>query len=153
MTSEQHRPILKPDGVSAPAARWRAAWEWLCRSRRDFPANADIWHLRFHGQRLLPEIIAAVASGQYRFSAMQGITRADGEALAIWPAADVLVLKWLTLTLQEILPVHRSCAHVKGHGGHKAAVRQAHRWVQAGRVCERVDQGHTELRGRDPRRA
>ncbi|ECO0967510.1 hypothetical protein AA450_24810, partial [Salmonella enterica subsp. enterica serovar Give] len=24
------------------------AYTWLCKSRRRFPANADIWHLRFH---------------------------------------------------------------------------------------------------------
>jgi hypothetical protein len=24
------------------------AYSWLCKQRRNFPANADIWHLRFH---------------------------------------------------------------------------------------------------------
>ena len=25
-----------------------AAYIWLCKSRANFPANADIWHLRFY---------------------------------------------------------------------------------------------------------
>lgn len=34
-----------------------------------------------------------------------------------WSAADALVLKYLALQLQRILPVHQDCHHAKGHGG------------------------------------
>lgn len=27
---------------------WQTAKEWLCHSRRQAQANADIWHQRFH---------------------------------------------------------------------------------------------------------
>ena len=57
---------------------------------------------------------------------MQTVTRADGETLALWSAADALVLKMMTGAL-AVLPVHRTCSHVKGHGGHKAAVRRGQR--------------------------
>lgn len=75
---------------------------------------------------------------------MQRIVRADGEECVIWPAADAFVLKLLTLALQDILPVHRACTHIKKHGGHKAAVLQTHRWLAGGAytfVCK------TDIRG------
>ncbi len=58
---------------------------------------------------------------------MQTVTRADGETVALWSATDALVLKMMTSVLQAVLPVHRTCSHVKGHGGHKAAVRRGQR--------------------------
>lgn len=120
------------------------AWEWLCHSRKEFPAHADIWNLRFHQATELPRILDDLAAGHYTFSAMQIITRADGEEVALWSAADALVLKILTLTLQPILPCHQACYHIQGHGGHKASVRQAHRWIEGGHytfVCK------TDIRG------
>jgi hypothetical protein len=120
------------------------AWTWLIERRKKFPANADIWQLRFQRQRLLPAILADLRSGSYRLSPMQIVTKADGSDIALWSAADAFVLKLMTLHLQEILPVHRSCTHVKGHGGHKGAVRQAQRWLRGGVysfVCK------TDIRG------
>lgn len=117
--------ILAPGNVDA-------AWRWLCHSRRKFPPDADIWNLRFHRDTALPRILDELAAGRYRFASLQVITRADGEAVALWSAADALVLKMLTQALQAVLPVHQACAHVKGHGGHNAAVRQAHRWIAGG---------------------
>jgi hypothetical protein len=35
------------------------------------------------------------------------------------------VLKALALVLGPLLPISRRCVHVKGHGGAKAALRQA----------------------------
>jgi len=75
---------------------------------------------------------------------MQTVTRADGETLALWPARDALVLKMITQTLQPVLPVHRACTHVRGHGGHKEAVQRVQRWVTGGAyafVCR------TDIRG------
>jgi len=120
------------------------AWQWLCDSRKGFPPNADIWHLRFHRHSLLPRIHDDIKAGRYRFNPMQIVTCANGEEIALWSAADAYVLKLLTLTLQGILPVHRSCTHVKGHGGHKATVQQTHNWVAGGAysfICK------TDIRG------
>ena len=129
--------LLSTDNVAA-------AWRWLCRSRRNFPPHADIWHLRFHRATALPSLLGQLRSGQFRFSPMQTVTRADGETLALWSAADALVLKMMTGILQDVLPVHRACSHVKGHGGHKAAVRRVDQWVAGGAyafVCR------TDIRG------
>lgn len=38
------------------------------------------------------------------------------------------MLKLLTIALQNILPLHRTCTHLKGHGGHKFAVATMNRW-------------------------
>lgn len=59
------------------------AWRWLCTSRRNFPANADIWHLRFHRAAILPKLLAQLSVGEYRLSPMQRIVRTDGEKVAL----------------------------------------------------------------------
>lgn len=64
--------------------------------------------------------------------------------MAIWSAADALVLKCLALALENVLPVSNLCEHVRGHGGGKASVLSAHRHLTAGRypfVCR------TDIRG------
>jgi RNA-directed DNA polymerase len=122
----------------------KSAWQWLCQSRKNFPANADIWHLRFHQSTLLPPILHALKTGHYQFTPMQIINKANGESIALWSAADAFVLKLITLTLQDVLPVHKSCTHVKGHGGHKSTVRQTHNWIAGGAytfICK------TDIRG------
>ena len=50
-----------------------------------------------------------------------------------------LVLKAMTITLQPILPISRSCVHVKGHGGAKEAVRRVARNVGTNRFVMRTD--------------
>jgi len=120
------------------------SWKWLCRQRRDYPANADIWHLRFHWHQRLPDILGTVRAGHWRFSAKQRVVKSTGEEVVLWGAEDAFVLKLLALCLQEVLPVHRACTHVRGHGGHKFAVRQADHWVNGGAytyVCK------TDIRG------
>ncbi|BEJ48001.1 hypothetical protein Ri1_06000 [Aeromonas dhakensis] len=69
---------------------WQQAWHWLCQRRRHHPANADIWHLRFHWPRL----------GQY----------------VVWSAPDALVLKWVALMAGPQLPSHPRCEHGAGMG-------------------------------------
>ena len=110
----------------------QTALEWVLKTRHNFPSNADVWHLLFHKKTELPNILKNLRSGYYTFSAMQLVTNRQGEEVAIWSATDAFVLKLLTLSLQSILPIHSSCTHIKGHGGHKAAVRQAHHWIAGG---------------------
>lgn len=106
---------------------WQAAYHWLCRRRNRAPANADVWHLRFHWQTLGPALFRRVTAGNYRLSAMQVIGGPGRERRAQWSAQDALVLKWVALKVEGLLPTHPLCAHVKGQGGHRsvAAVGQA----------------------------
>jgi len=101
------------------------AYRWLCRQRDRFPTNSDIWWLRFHWTRERPRIQAMLAAGQYRFSPLQVIREPDGETLHLWCSTDALVLKALACVLEEVLPIARSCSHVRGHGGVRGTVRAA----------------------------
>jgi hypothetical protein len=119
-------------------ARWltpdraEIGWARVCPSRRNFPAHADVWSLRFRQARQLPGLRAAVRSGTCRFSPAQVVIKANGQEVALRSAAEAFVPNRLTLALQDRLPVQRACNHVKGHGGHKAADRQARDWVAGG---------------------
>ncbi|MDY7806694.1 reverse transcriptase domain-containing protein [Burkholderia stagnalis] len=108
------------------------AYRWLCAQRRHYPDHADIWYLRFHWQTERHRIMSALSTGTYRFAPMSCVTKASGESVVIWSAADALVIKCLTLILQPHLPVHRACEHVRGHGGGAASVRRVHQLVRTG---------------------
>ncbi len=133
-------------------ARWltpdRAdmGWARVCPSRRNFPARADIWSLRVRQARQLPGLRAAVRSGTCRFSPAQVVIKANGQEVALWSAAEAFVHKRLAPALRDRLPVQRVCNHVKGHGGHKAADRQARDWVAGGgRRCLCLQERHSWL--------
>lgn len=110
-----------------------AAYTWLCKSRRRFPANADIWHLRFHWNTERARILRSLHAGTYRFQPLSLVSRADGSQVAVWSSADALVIKCLTLYLENVLPVSRWCEHLRGHGGGRASVRQTHARLLSGR--------------------
>ncbi|EEA7260294.1 hypothetical protein TM79_004846 [Salmonella enterica subsp. enterica] len=110
-----------------------AAYTWLCKSRRRFPANADIWHLRFHRNTERARILRSLHAGTYRFQPLSLVSRADGSQVAVWSSADALVIKCLTLYLENVLPVSRWCEHLRGHGGGRASVRQTHARLLSGR--------------------
>lgn len=111
------------------------AWQWLVLRRRKAPHNADIWHLRHHAERLLPQIWQQVQDGTYRLSPMLQVSPAvpgrDSYSLMMWSAADALVLKWAVLTVAPHLAVHPRCLHLQG-GAHRA-VRQVAEQLTTGR--------------------
>ena len=97
------------------------AYCWLCRQRRDYPPDADVWHLRFHWHAERIRLEAELRTGGFRFGPLTVVTKA--EVLHLWSARDALVLKALTLVVGPLLRLSPRCAHVKGHRGLKAAVR------------------------------
>ncbi|MFV8809231.1 reverse transcriptase domain-containing protein [Yersinia enterocolitica] len=107
--------------MTNPISAWLDAYQWLYHCRRNAPANADVWHLRFHwaaqGMRLLEQ----VCSGQYKLSPML-VIRQGQDSWAQWCARDALVLKWVALQIVKDLPIHQRCAHVKGHGGVRRSI-------------------------------
>ena len=108
------------------------AYHWLCLKRKHFPANADVWHLRFSHQQIIPEICIRLRQGHYRFSPAQVFDKQYGHQVVVWCAEDALVFKMLTEVLQDRLPVHQNCVHVKGHGGAKQSVKRIHQWISSG---------------------
>jgi hypothetical protein len=53
------------------------AYEWLCRRRRDYSANSDVWALRRDWPRQKERIKGELTSGNYRFSLLTRITLKD----------------------------------------------------------------------------
>ena len=117
-----------------------AAFAWLCRQRRDWPASADVWSFRrdwveFDKQR----VQAALLCGRFRFGLLQRATKADGSEADLWSARDALVLKALALVLGRMLSISPRCTHIKGNGGAKAAIRQVSAALAANRFVLRTD--------------
>lgn len=100
------------------------AFDWLGQARKDYSANADIWHLKHHWRHRKPAIQQALRAGHYHFSPLNRY-EIDGDTLCLWSAEDALVLKALAIVLsEEIAPqLSRRCYHAAGLGGLKAAVR------------------------------
>lgn len=124
-----------------PPLRWplTAAYTWLCTSRRHFPPNADVWHLRSNWKRQKKEILTALKNGSYRFAPVGRCVTADGKVIHLWSARDALVLKALTLLLSRRLSINSHCTHVKHHGGLKATVADVQRHLPHYRFAMRTD--------------
>ena len=116
-----------------------AAYDWLCRRRRDYPDHADVWDFRHHWPAGKARLQADLSAGDFRFGLLDRITKADGEDIDLWSARDALVLKALALVLGDHLPISPRCTHVRGHGGAKAAVRQVWAGLAGNRFVLRTD--------------
>ncbi len=123
------------------------AYDWLCRRRRDYPADADVWSFRQAWAQEKNTLKTALATGRYRFNLLTRVTLKDGEEVDLWSARDALMLKALAIVLAKLLPVSPRCTHVKGHGGAKAAVRQVMRHLRYGGVC--ANRPHNVHEGRE----
>jgi RNA-directed DNA polymerase len=68
----------------------------------------------------------------------------DSHRMVSWSAQSRVLLQGLTARLQQPLQshMHRSCLHVKGHGGVKKAVRLVQRAINAGHHIARLDIKH-----------
>jgi RNA-directed DNA polymerase len=116
-----------------------AASAWVCRRRRDWPADADIWSFRRNWRDEKERLKDALLSGRFRFGLLQRVTKADGGEADLWSARDALVLKALTLVLARVLPVSPRCTHINGNGGAKAAVRDVRAALATNRFVLRTD--------------
>ncbi|MCH8240261.1 MAG: group II intron reverse transcriptase domain-containing protein [Proteobacteria bacterium] len=115
------------------------AYEWLCRSRRDYSANADVWSFRRRWLEEKNRIKRDLLSGRYRFSLLSRATLSNGDDVDLWSARDALMLKALSIVLARHLPVSRRCTHLKGHGGAKYAVREVRDNLPANRFVLKTD--------------
>lgn len=99
-----------------------ASFRWLCQQRKHFPANSDIWDLRFHWETLKPKLMEDIVANRFTFLPLQKIHKQNGEVIHLWSSIDSLVLKMLAILLTRYLPSSILCTHVKGHGGSKQTV-------------------------------
>jgi hypothetical protein len=116
-----------------------SAYAWLCRRRRAYSANSDVWSFRRGWLREKAQIKDQLLSGNYRFSLLARVTLKDSDETDLWSARDALVLKALALVLGDHLPVSRRCTHIKDNGGAKYAVRQVSEHLPANRYVLRTD--------------
>jgi RNA-directed DNA polymerase len=102
------------------------AYSWLCKQRRNFPPNADVWHLRFHWHSQRQALLESLHKHDYTLLPQSVVTTADGSSIHLWSSCDALVLKMLAMALTNTLELSTSGTHVKGHGGLKATVNTLH---------------------------
>ncbi|TAK61889.1 reverse transcriptase domain-containing protein [Methylobacter sp.] len=98
------------------------AYRWVCRQRRHFPPNADIWGLRRIWPARRSALLTAIKSGDYRFSSLYCVCKKNRHSVHVWSSEDAVVIKVLTELLRAKLPIARACTYVKGHGGLKRSV-------------------------------
>lgn len=113
---------------------WKQAYDWLCYQRRYVPANADVWHLRFHWQHEKERLWQQVISGQYQLTPMQRVETRSG-SVVMWSACDALVLKWLALCIVPSLPKHPNCRHLKGQGGVSGSLQKVREALASQEYC------------------
>jgi RNA-directed DNA polymerase len=98
------------------------SFSWLCKQRKHFPVNSDVWDVRFHWNTIKPQLIDDLMSNQFNFQPLQKITKSSGEVIHLWTSIDSVVLKLLSMVLSRYLPSSKLCTHLKWHGGSKQTV-------------------------------
>lgn len=43
------------------------SFSWLCKQRKHFPDNSDVWDVRFHWNKIKPQLIDELISNQFNF--------------------------------------------------------------------------------------
>ncbi len=81
------------------------AYDWLCRRRRAYPADADAWAFRQAWAQEKDKLKAALAAGRFRFGLLTRITLKNDEEIDLWSARDALALKALAIVLAKHPPV------------------------------------------------
>ncbi len=71
------------------------AYGWLCKRRRNCPADADVWSFRQRWPVEKDRLKAELTAGRFRFGLLTRITFVDGEEVDLWSARDALMLKTL----------------------------------------------------------
>jgi RNA-directed DNA polymerase len=105
------------------------SFRWLCKQRKHFPDNSDVWDVRFHWNKIKPQLIDELISNTFNFQPLQKITKSSGEVIHLWTSIDSVVLKLLSLVLQRHLPSSKLCTHLKGNGGSKQTVTSIQREI------------------------
>ncbi len=54
-----------------------SAYAWVCKNRKHYLPNADIWDLQFHWEKEREKIKQQLLSGKYQFKPLKIITRQD----------------------------------------------------------------------------
>jgi len=80
--------------------------------------------LRFSWAGHKEKLLQIINRGDYLFSPVKKLTKANGKTIHLWCSEDALVMKLLAEVLTVLLNLSNLCTHVKGHGGLKHSVVQ-----------------------------
>ena len=81
------------------------AYSWLINQRKNHSPNSDVWELRRHSLKRLPQIASQIKNGTYQLSPVRRI-EIKGKQTSLWASCDSLVLKTITLKLEKKLKPH-----------------------------------------------
>jgi len=104
------------------------AFAWVCKRRRDYSPNQDVWSLRWSWQDIKPRLQADLLAGRYRLGPVH-CYQPRGQTTEVWSALDALVLKAMGIVLSRRWELPGSCYHLAADPrvaeprGAKAAVR------------------------------
>ncbi len=93
--------------VLADDASLDAGFEWLCKHRQDWPADADVWAFRRDWPQEKVRMQQELRLGIYAVGLLFRVTLwRDGEPAEVdlWSARDAVVMKALAGLLQEASP-------------------------------------------------
>jgi RNA-directed DNA polymerase len=94
---------------------FKDAYRWLCLKRGRHPPSSDVWDFRRNWNEIKESVIKDFAKGSYLLSVQKKIRLSEGEIIALWAPCDALVIKVLTIIIQETLNplLLRTCYHLK----------------------------------------
>ncbi len=78
------------------------AYEWLCKRRKDYSHNDEVWDIRFRWAEFKTQLQKALLAGEYTISS-QIVINTPGRKTELWSAKDALVLKAMSIVLGEHL--------------------------------------------------
>jgi len=102
-----------------------ASFAWLCRRRKNYSHNSGVWELRRSWPQDKQRLRDDVRNCRYRFSPVK-LYHIQGESKEVWAARDALLLKALSIVLNDRLKtrIPATVYHTRNRGGAKAALRQ-----------------------------
>ncbi len=94
------------------------AFEWLCKKRKDYHFNADVWQLRRSWSEKKVLIQKLLRTGKFKFRELKLVKTRD-KVIEWWHSIDALVLKAISIVFRDHLSPHLSsrCFHLSGTGG------------------------------------
>ena len=116
------------------------AYEWLCKRRKDYSHNDEVWDIRFRWTEFKPHMQKTLFDGEYTISSQIVIMTPDRRT-ELWSAKGALVLKAISIVLSEHLKpaLSHNCYHLAGNGGAKAAVRATSKHLKQGQHVMKSD--------------
>ncbi len=78
------------------------AHDWLCKRRKDYSHNDEVWDIRFRWDEFKPHLQKTLLRGEYTISS-QIVIKTRDRRTELWSAKDALVLKAMAVVLCEHL--------------------------------------------------